>query len=60
MSALKSTTGRRAAAYGDARLQILQRHTFRYFWQETNPSNRLFVDNTSADDIPASIGGVGV
>jgi hypothetical protein len=41
-------------------LQTLQRNTFRYFWQETNPSNGLIPDNTSASGIPASIAGVGL
>ena len=41
-------------------LHTLQRNTFRYFWQETNPSNGLIPDNTSADGIPASIAGVGL
>ena len=40
-------------------LQTLERNTFRYFWQETNPKNGLLRDNTVADDIPASIAGVG-
>jgi hypothetical protein len=60
MSAQKSTTRRRAPTYGDEQLQTLQRNTFRYFWQETNPSNGLIPDNTSADGIPASIAGVGL
>lgn len=61
MSARKSGAGRPtfAAAYGDEHLQKLQRNTFRYFWQETNPRNGLLRDNTSAPDIPASIAGVG-
>jgi hypothetical protein len=40
-------------------LQTLQRNTFRYFWEETNPENGLIPDNTSAGDMPASIAGVG-
>ena len=60
MSAQKSTTRRRAPTYGDEQLQTLQRNTFRYFWQETNPSNGLIPDNTSADGVPASIAGVGL
>jgi len=40
-------------------LQTLQRNTFRYFWEETNPRNGLIADNTSADNVPASIAGVG-
>jgi hypothetical protein len=60
MSAQKSTTRRRAPTYGDDQLQTLQRNTFRYFWQETNPSNGLIPDNTSADGNPASIAGVGL
>ena len=46
--------------YGDDHLQTLQRNTFRYFWQETNPENGLIRDHTSADNIPASIAGVGL
>ena len=45
--------------YGDDDLHTLQRNTFRYFWKETNPENGLLPDNTSADDVPASIAGVG-
>ena len=41
-------------------LQSLQRNTFRYFWQQTNPSNGLISDNTSTSGIPASIAGVGL
>ena len=40
------------------RLQTLQRNTFRYFWEETNPRNGLIADNTSTDNFPASIAGV--
>jgi hypothetical protein len=40
-------------------LDKLQRDTFRYFWHETNPDNGLIADNTAADDLPASIAGVG-
>ena len=43
----------------DQHLRALQRNTFRYFWQETNPRNGLIADNTSAGDVPASIAGVG-
>jgi hypothetical protein len=46
--------------YGDDRLQELQRNTFRYFWEETNPDNGLIADNTTGDDTPASIAGVGL
>jgi len=53
-------TESRAPAYGDEQLQTLQRNTFRYFWQETNPSNGLIPDNTAAGNIPASIAGVGM
>jgi hypothetical protein len=45
--------------YGDDQLQTLQRNTFRYFWQETNPENGLIPDSTATGDIPASIAGVG-
>lgn len=58
----QTTTGRRRERVkGDARnqLQKLQRNTFRYFWQETNPQNGLIADNTAADNVPASIAGVG-
>jgi hypothetical protein len=60
MSGRKTSTRSRALTYGDEDLRTLQRNTFRYFWQETNPSNGLIPDNTSADDIPASIAGVGL
>ena len=40
-------------------LQRLQHNTFTYFWKETNPRNGLIADNTAADDVPASIAGVG-
>jgi hypothetical protein len=53
-------TRRRTSTYGDEQLQTLQRNTFRYFWQETNPSNGLMPDNTSADGMPANIAGVGL
>ena len=59
MSAKKSTARRPAHTYGDEQLQTIQRDTFGYFWEETNPENGLIPDNTSADDIPASIAGVG-
>lgn len=55
----QSTARHPAPAYGDEQLHTLQRNTFRYFWEETNPENGLIPDNTSADDIPASIAGVG-
>ena len=42
------TTRRRAPTYGDDQLHTLQRNTFRYFWQETNPANGLIPDNTAA------------
>ena len=48
-----------APTYGEDQLHTLQRNTFRYFWEETNPENGLIPDNTAADDIPASIAGVG-
>jgi hypothetical protein len=59
MSARTRGRVRAAATDGAAQLQTLQRDTFRYFWQETNPSNGLIADNTSAGDFPASIAGVG-
>ena len=46
MSAQKSAARRRRRAYGDDQLQTLQRNTFRYFWEETNPENGLIPDNT--------------
>jgi hypothetical protein len=49
---------RASGGYGD-HLRALQRATFRYFWNETNPRNGLIPDNTARDDIPASIAGVG-
>ena len=60
MSVPKSPARRPAPTYGDEQLHTLQRNTFRYFWEETNPGNGLIPDNTSADDIPASIAGVGL
>src|SRR4029450_9587727 len=59
MSAQKSTARRPARTYGNDQLDTLQRNTFRYFWEETNPENGLIPDNTSAYDVPASIAGVG-
>ena len=47
-------------AYSDEDLHELQRNTFRYFWEQTNPSNGLIPDNTAAADFPASIAGVGL
>ena len=55
MSAKKRAARRADRTYGDEQLQTLQRNTFRYFWEETNPENGLIPDNTSADDVPASI-----
>jgi hypothetical protein len=45
---------------GDNELRTLQRDTFRYFWEETNPANGLIPDNTSGGDVPVSIAGVGM
>jgi hypothetical protein len=45
---------------GDTQLHTLQRNTFRYFWEETNPANGLIADNTSSGEVPASIAGVGM
>ena len=59
MSAKKRAARRADRTYGDRQLQTLQRNTFRYFWEETNPENGLIPDNTSAGDVPASIAGVG-
>ena len=47
-------------AYGDEQLDALQRNTFRYFWEETNPASGLIADNTAGSDFPASIAGVGL
>ena len=61
MSARKNVAARRPAlTYGEDQLHTLQRSTFRYFWEETNPENGLIPDNTAADDVPASIAGVGL
>lgn len=59
MSARTRPPRRHQIADADTHLHTLQRNTFRYFWQETNPKNGLIRDNTLADDIPASIAGVG-
>jgi hypothetical protein len=59
MSAQKRTAPRPVGTYGDVQLQNLQRDTFRYFWEETNPANGLIPDNTTTDKVPASIAGVG-
>src|SRR5687768_10164626 len=59
MSAQTRAARPHAQTYSDQQLQSLQRNTFRYFWKETNPENGLIPDNTAADDIPASIAGVG-
>ena len=55
MSAQTRTARGRPPTYGDDELQTLQRDTFQYFWQETNPSNGLIPDNTSAGGVPASV-----
>ena len=60
MSRPKTPTRSGPLTYGDEQLRSLQRHTFQYFWRETDPSNGLIPDNTSADGIPASIAGVGL
>jgi hypothetical protein len=44
--------------FSDRELHTLQRNTFNYFWQETNPRNGLLPDNTSGQ-VPASIAAVG-
>src|SRR5687767_3988815 len=59
MSTQKSAARRADEEYGEDQLHTLQRNTFRYFWEETNPENGLIPDNPSADDFPASIAGVG-
>ena len=43
----------------DRWLHALQKATFAYFWQQTNPQNGLIPDNTRAAT-PASIAGVGL
>jgi hypothetical protein len=60
MSAQQRAARGQSRTYGGAQLHTLQRDTFRYFWKETNPENGLIPDNTSADDVPASIAGVGL
>ena len=61
MTAKKRPTPKRhEEPYGEDELHELQRNTFRYFWEETSPENGLIPDNTSADDLPASIAGVGL
>jgi hypothetical protein len=45
-------------AFGDDALSALHRHTFDYFWKETNPENGLLADNTGGG-APASIAAVG-
>ena len=60
MSGRKNAARAAAPTYSDDQLQTLQRNTFRYFWQETNPGNGLIPDNTAAGGLPASIAGVGL
>ena len=43
----------------DEWLHALQKATFAYFWQQTNPENGLIPDNTLTP-APASIAGVGL
>src|SRR5688572_31896530 len=59
LRAQKNTSRHRTETHSNDQLQTLQQNTFRYFWEETNPENGLIPDNTSADDVPASIAGVG-
>jgi len=59
MSDHKNPVRQSVSTYGDDELKALQRNTFRYFWEETNPENGLISDNTAGDDTPASIAGVG-
>jgi hypothetical protein len=47
-------------SFTDADLARLQKNTFRYFWEETNPQNGLIADNTLPGNVPASIAGVGL
>jgi hypothetical protein len=51
--------GPRGPAVDDEWLHALQKATFTYFWQQTNPENGLIPDNTLAAT-PASIAGVGL
>jgi hypothetical protein len=44
MIAQKRTARRPAQIDGDEQLRTLQRSTFRYFWEETNPANGLTID----------------
>jgi hypothetical protein len=60
MSGRQNAATHSVRAYGDDELRTLQRNTFQYFWQETNPENGLIPDNTAAAGIPASIAGVGL
>ena len=48
----------RPPAFGETRLDELQRHSFEYFLQETNPVNGLVTDR-SEPGAPASIAAVG-
>ena len=45
---------------GDGRLDTLQRSTFEYFWEQTDPATGLILDNTAPDERRASIAGVGM
>ena len=44
--------------FGETRLDALQRHSFAYFLNETNPANGLVADRTQPG-APASIAAVG-
>ena len=59
---MRRTTAMQKArpAFGDAELETLQKNTFGYFWDETNPENGLIADNTLAAGVPSSIAGVGM
>src|SRR5438105_13588331 len=46
--------------FDDEKLDTLQRTTFRYFWEHTNPANGLLLDNSGPGRVPASIAGVGL
>ena len=56
---MRRTTAVRNAS-SDADLDTLQKNTFRYFWDETNPENGLIADNTLGAGVPSSIAGVGM
>jgi hypothetical protein len=54
-----SGAGTQAPLVDDRWLHALQKSTFKYFWQQSNPENGLIPDNTLVAT-PASIAGVGL